>query len=163
MENLILIGTITGTHRLLGTVKVNTIFPFLEELKNLNVIIKNDFNDIKIAKVEDVKGVTGKRVLLDLDKIKNIDEAKSLIGYKIYVRSDLIPEYEEEQSVIGYTVLNDLENIGEVVDIMDTAAHSILVVVKEEKEVLIPFIDVFVKEIEDDKKVIKVELLEGMI
>ncbi|CAM3159770.1 ribosome maturation factor RimM [Streptobacillus ratti] len=163
MENLILIGTITGTHRLLGTVKVNTIFPLLEELKDLNVIIKNDFNDVKIAKVEDVKGITGKRALLDLDKIKNIDEAKALIGYKIYVRADLIPEYEEEESVIGYNVLNNSENIGEVVDIMDTAAHSILVVVKEEREVLIPFIDVFVKEIDDSQKIIKVELLEGMM
>ncbi|WP_064614317.1 ribosome maturation factor RimM [Streptobacillus moniliformis] len=163
MEDLILIGTITGTHRLLGTLKVSTIFPLLDELKNLNVIIKNDFNDIKIAKVENVKGITGKRALIDIDKIKNVDEAKSLIGYKIYVRADLIPEYEEDESIIGYRVLHDLEDIGEVVDIMNTAAHPILVVIKEEKEVLIPFIDVFVKEIEYDKKLIKVELLEGMI
>ncbi|WP_156299844.1 ribosome maturation factor RimM [Streptobacillus canis] len=162
MEDLILIGTITGTHRLLGTVKVNTTFPLLLELVGLNVIIKNDFNDIKISKVEDVKGITDKRALIDLDKIKNVNDAKNLIGYKIYVRADLIPEYEEEESVLGYSVIDKGENIGEVVDIMDTAAHPILVVVKEDKEILIPFIDVFVTEIQDEKKQILVELLEGM-
>ncbi|NYV27226.1 16S rRNA processing protein RimM [Streptobacillus felis] len=162
MDDLILIGTITGTHRLLGTLKINTIFPLLNEIIGKNVIIKNDFNDIRIVKVEEVKGITDKRALIDVDKIKNVNDAKELTGYKIYIRHDLIPEYEEETTVIGYSVFDKEENIGEVVDILDTAAHPILVVEKEDKEILIPFIEVFVLEILDEERKIKVKLLEGM-
>ena len=161
MDNLILIGQVTGTHRLLGTVKVNSKFPNVESLKGLSVILKKD-NDIKISKINDVKGITGGRVLFDLDKINNLDLAKELGGYKIYVRSDLVPDYEEEISIIGYNVYDKEEHIGEVIDILETAAHEILIVDNFGSEIMIPYIDVFVKEVDDVKKIIKVELIEGM-
>lgn len=46
---------------------------------------------------------------------------------------------------------------------MQTNAHDILVVEDEnEKEILIPYISVFVKNIDDEKQKIDVELIEGM-
>lgn len=45
---------------------------------------------------------------------------------------------------------------------MENKAQDILVV-KGEKEILIPFIDVFVKEIDDEREEIQVELIEGML
>lgn len=77
------------------------------------------------------------------------------------IRKDLLPHYEEEKSVIGYEVFENKERIGEVVDILETSAHDILVI-EGVKEILVPFIDVFVKNIDDDSEVIEVELIEGM-
>lgn len=161
MDNLIFVGQIKGTHRLLGTLKVNTRFPNVEILKGLNIVLKKD-ESIKISKINDIRGITEGRMLINLDNITTIDQAKELSGYKIYVRNDLIPEYEEDISLIGYGIYDKEEYIGEVIDVLETAAHEILVVDNFGVEIMIPYIDVFVKKIEDEKKEIKCELIEGM-
>lgn len=161
MNNLVLVGIISGTHRLMGTVKLSTSFSYLNELVNKSVILKKD-DKIKLLKVEDIRGLNNKKVLLDFFEIKNMEEAKELISYKVYVNKDLLENYEEEETVISYSVYNNGIKIGEVVDILETAAHDILVV-EGEKEILIPYIDVFILNIDDDLKKIDVKLLEGMI
>ena len=163
MEDTYLVGTVKGTHHLAGTVKVNTSFYLIEELENQKVILKKD-DDIKLLTLKKVKNFNGSRALLDFYEINNIDLAKKLNGYQIYVRQDLVPEYEEEISVIGYKVYNKGINIGVVENILETSAHDILEIRSlDNKEIMVPFIDVFVTEIDDDKKIIYTSLIEGMI
>ena len=163
MEDTYLVGTVKGTHHLVGTVKVNTSFYLIEELENQKVILKKD-DDIKLLTLKKVKNFNGSRALLDFYEINNIDLAKKLNGYQIYVRQDLVPEYEEEISVIGYKVYDKGINIGVVENILETSAHDILEIRSlDNKEIMVPFIDVFVTEIDDDKKIIYTSLIEGMI
>ncbi len=163
MEDTYLVGTVKGTHHLSGTVKVNTSFYLIEELENQKVILKKD-DDIKLLTLKKVKNFNGSRALLDFYEINNIDLAKKLNGYQIYVRQDLVPEYEEEISVIGYKVYDKGINIGVVENILETSAHDILEIRSlDNKEIMVPFIDVFVTEIDDDKKIIYTSLIEGMI
>lgn len=163
MEELIFIGNITSTHRLDGTLKVNTTFPLLNDIVGLNVIIQNKDGDIKVLKIKEIKGITNKRALFSFENISNIDDAKKILSYKIFIRKDLVPDYEEDETVLGYSVYNKNEYIGLVEDILETAAHDILIVMKDEKEIMIPYIDVFVLEVNDENKRIEVELIEGMI
>ncbi|WP_068268585.1 ribosome maturation factor RimM [Caviibacter abscessus] len=161
MEDTYLIGTIKGTHHLAGTVKVSTMYDFIDDIIGEKLILEKN-EDIKLVTLKDVKGIVKGRALLDFEQVQNIEEAKKLIGYKIYVRKDLIPDYEQVQdSVIGYSVYNKGTYIGEVIDIMETAAHDILEV-SGEREILIPFIDVFITKIDDDKREIYTDLIEGM-
>ena len=85
IDNLIYVGTITGTHRLLGTVKLKTSFSLISEIIGFDVILKKD-NDMNVQKISNVKGMTDKRVLIDFESIKNMDNAKEYIGYNVYIR-----------------------------------------------------------------------------
>lgn len=161
MDNTYFIGTITSTHKLTGTIKLHTSFPIIEELKGFTVIAKNK-DDVKLLTISNIKGLNGKKILLDFNEINNIDEAKKIVNYDLYIRKDLIPDYYEEESIISYKVYNKDEYIGLVTDIMDNTVYDILIVKNEDKEKLIPYIDVFVKEVDDDNKKIIVELIEGM-
>lgn len=162
MEDTYLIGVIKGTHHLGGTVKISTIYDFIENLIGEKVILEKDGNIILVT-LKNVKGIVNGRALLDFEQIQNLEDAKKLISYKIYVRKDLISDFEEiEESIIGYNVYDKDKYIGEVTDIIETAAHEILEV-NGEKEILIPFIDVFVLKIDDDKRIIYTDLIEGMI
>ena len=116
IDNLIYVGTITGTHRLLGTVKLKTSFSLISEIIGFDVILKKD-NDMNVQKISNVKGMTDKRVLIDFESIKNMDNAKEYIGYNVYIRKDLVPDYEEELSLIGFKVYDKNEYIGDVIDI----------------------------------------------
>ena len=163
MEDTYLVGTVKGTHHLAGTVKVNTSFSLIEDLENKKVILKKDY-DIKLLTLKKVKNFNGSRALLDFYEINNIDLAKNLNGYQIYIRKDLVPEYEEEISVIGYAVYDKGLKIGVVENILETSAHDILEIrTLDNKEIMVPFIDVFVTEIDDNNKNIFISLIEGMI
>lgn len=162
MEDLIYIGNISKTHKLAGALKVHTKFNNLEDLILLNVFLKKD-DDYKLLKIKNIRNTNSNSALFEFENIDNIDEAKKLISYKIYVRKDLVPNYVEEENYISYEVYQENEFIGLVEDILETAAHEILVVDHNGSEVLIPFIDVFVKEIDNNNRKINVKLIEGMI
>ena len=163
MDKTYFIGNLISTHRLGGTLKINSSFYLLEDIKGLSVLATNDAK-ISILTVKDIRIINDKKALIDFVEINGIDEAKTLIGYKVYIRKDLVPDYEEEENLISYKVYQNNEYIGMVVDIMQTSAHDILVIEDDnQKEILVPYIDVFVKEIDDEHKNINVALIEGMI
>lgn len=160
MNNTYYIGHITTTHKLIGSVKIATKFSIIDEIEGLKLLASKD-DETLILTVKKVEGITKAKAILTFDEINNVDDAKKLIGFSLNIRKDLLPNYIEEESVIDYIVKEEEKILGKVVDILETGAHDILVI-EGEKEILVPFINVFVKEIDDDKREIKVELIEGM-
>ncbi|MGL5098743.1 MAG: ribosome maturation factor RimM, partial [Fusobacteriaceae bacterium] len=82
-------------------------------------------------------------------------------------RRDLLGMGEDEY------LMNDLlemqviteegRNIGKVMNIFETVAHEILEVESETTEAMIPNISEFVKDIDFQKGIIRVALIEGML
>ena len=115
-------------------VEVLKSIQFLKTLKlieNERVLLeKNDKK--KLFVVKNVKRLNDKKAILDFEGIDNIDAAKELNGYKVKIRRDLLPERNEEEfyvkDLFGIEVFSENEKIGEVVDVMETAAHNILII-----------------------------------
>ena len=65
---------------------------------------------------------------------------------------------------MGVAVFEKNEKIGEIIDVMETAAHNILIVedTVNKNEIMIPQVDEFVKKIDFENNRIDVELIEGM-
>ncbi len=167
MNDMINIGVIKGTHHLQGALKVNTGFLHFDKIINEKVLVELT-NNAKILTIKNFKKMTDKKYVLSFLEIDNIQSAKELIGASIKIRKELIPKIDKDEyyteDLISFKVYNEDEYIGDIVDIMETAAHDILVVQENKKEILIPFIeDVFINEIDFDNQKIYVNLLEGMI
>jgi len=167
MENLVNIGTIVGTHHLRGSVKINSIFENIELIKNERVLLeKNDKK--KLLVVKNIKRLNDKKAILNFEEIDNIDAAKELNGYKVKIRRDLLPKRDEDdfyvKDLFGIEVFSENEKIGEVVDVMETAAHNILIIedIDTKKEIMIPLIDEFVAKIDFPNNRIEVILIDGM-
>ena len=167
MENLINIGIIVGTHHLRGSVKINSIFENIEIIENERVLLEKNEKK-KLLVVKKVKRLNEKKAILDFEGIENIDEAKELNGYKVKIRRDLLPERNENEFYIkdlfGIEVFFENEKIGEVVDVMETAAHNILIIedIETKKEIMVPLIDEFVTKIDFPNNRIEVSLIDGM-
>lgn len=79
-----------------------------------------------------------------------------------------MPEKNENEfyikDLLGVEVYENDEKIGEVLDVMETAAHEILIVkdIVSKEEIMIPFIEQFVVEIDFKNNRINVKLIEGM-
>ena len=163
---LVNIGTIVGTHHLNGTVKVTSVFGEFEVIIGEKVILEKA-GERKLLTVKTVKRMNPKKLLVDFAEIEKIDEAKALNGFQIKIRRSLLPEKNEEDfylnDLFGMKVYEGGEYLGDVADTMETAAHNILIVLNEaDREIMIPMVDNFVKEIDFENTKIIVELIEGM-
>ena len=167
MENLVNIGTIVGTHHLRGSVKINSIFENIELIKNERVLLEKS-DKKKLLVVKNIKRLNDKKAILNFEEIDNIDAAKELNGYKVKIRRDLLPKRDEDdfyvKDLFGIEVFSENEKIGEVVDVMETAAHNILIIedIDTKKEIMVPLIDEFVAKIDFPNNRIEVTLIDGM-
>lgn len=167
MENLVNIGTIVGTHHLRGSVKINSIFENIELIQNERVLLEKD-DKKRLLTVKNVKRLNEKKAILDFEEIGNVDSAKELNGYKVKIRRDLLPEKSENdfyvKDLFGLEVFSENNKIGEIVDVMETAAHNILIIedIDTKKEIMIPLIDEFVTKIDFPNGKIQVTLIDGM-
>ena len=166
LENLVNIGTIIGTHHLIGTVKVNSIFQEIDLIVGEKVLIeKKDIR--KILTIKDIKRLNDRKLLINFYEINGIDQAKEINGYQIKIRRNLLPEKDSDEfyftDLLGLQVYDNGTKIGDILDVLETAAHNILIVIDEnEKEILIPIVEEFVKEIDFKSGKINVNLIEGM-
>ena len=167
MENLVNIGTITGTHHLTGNVKINSIFQETDLIIGEKVLLEKE-DKKKILTVKKIKRLNEKKVIAEFEEINNIESAKELNGFQIKIRRDLLPEKNENEfylkDLLGVEVFEKNEKIGEIIDVMETAAHNILIIedTLNKKEIMIPLVDEFVKDIDFANNKIEVELIEGM-
>jgi 16S rRNA processing protein RimM len=163
--DLISVGKISGTHHLMGTVKVASNFDGLEILIGSKVMVKNHL-ETKLLTVKNVKRLNAKRLAFDFEEITNKSDGAALSGYSIYVRKDILGLDEDEyyiSEVIGMKAVTvQGEELGEITDLMETAAHDIYIIGEGKNEIMVPDVEEFVKDIDFEKRVITFELIEGM-
>lgn len=159
------IGYISKTHGLKGHLILR-----LNELINIDEeAIKSVFLELSGSQVpyfieECRPNNTG--YILKLETIDSIDTSKKLIGKKAFALSDFILENSESlNEFIGYTIIDSmLGNIGVITDIDEKTDNPIVKVIHSTGvEIILPFNDDFIIEIDDDQKTIEFESPEGLI
>lgn len=177
MIKFLRIGKIVKPQGIKGEVKVlvtTSDINRFKSLKNVYLHIDEEASDEIILNNTNIKEVVEVKFLKDfvILKLKNVDsveEAEKIRNMSLYVNRE--DSYKLKQNEYFLADLNGLnvknidnnEIIGKVTDILETKTQSILVIKNESKEVLIPLVDEFIKNIDLDNKLIQVKLLEGMI
>ena len=159
------IGYISKTHGLKGHV-----------ILRLNELVRIDEQAIKSIFLE----LNGSQVpyfieecrpnnagyILKLETIDAVDMSKKLIGKKAFALTDFILEEEESlNEFISYTVIDSkLGNIGIIADVDEKTDNVIIKVIHPSGvEIILPFNDDFIIEIDDDLKTIHFDAPEGLI
>jgi len=159
------IGYISKTHGLKGHIILR-----LNELINIDEeAIKSIFLDINGSQVpyfieECRPNNTG--YIVKLETIDTVDTSKKLIGKKAFALPDFILEEDESlKEFIGYSIIDSkLGNIGNIVDVDEKTDNPIIKVIHPTGvEIILPFNDDFIIEIDDDLKNIAFNAPEGLI
>lgn len=159
------IGYISKTHGLKGHVilRLNELVRIDEEA------IKSVFLEINGSQVpyfiEECRP-TNTGYILKLETINFVDTSKKLIGKKAFALTDFILEEEESlKEFIGYTIIDSkLGNIGVIADVDEKTDNVIVKVIHPTgAEIILPFNDDFIIEIDDDLKTIEFNAPEGLI
>ncbi len=161
------IGRIVGTSGVEGIIKATAYSGIPErflQVKSLYVFTSEGYQGF----VVDSAVVRQQQVLLKLKGITTREAAKQLVGKEVFVPEEqrIVPPdgYYFLDDIVGLTVFDTAGNrIGTVTDVITHAANEVYVVREGEREVLIPAVRQFVKEVNIAKGRIVVELIEGML
>ena len=107
-------------------------------------------------------------ILVTIDGIDDMDKAERMKNVYLYAKREDFPSLPKGEyyliDLIGLTAETvEGELIGTVSDIIEKAAQNLLVIKKDDKEILIPKCDAFVDRVDLEEKKIYITPIEGLI
>lgn len=169
MEKLFDVGKIVNTHGVRGEIRVIRITDFEERFQPGNELYIVQNGKDPVAVTIDTHRVHKQFDLLKFvgyDDIQVVEEFKGSL-LKI-AASQLTPLAEGEfyyHEIIGCTVVTEEgEQIGVIISILSPGANDVWIVETEDKkEVLIPYIQDVVKQVNVQEKRVQIHLMEGLM
>ncbi len=176
-EELINIGKIGSSVGLRGEVRVTLYAPDSGNLKEGKVLLLK--HPVKKSGSEGQSGLQLKcagvrrqkdKPVIKLEGITDRTAADELRGMEIYIHEEQLEELPEGEhyvrNLVGCRVV-DLASgseIGELNDVIQNTAQSILDVrTPEGKQILIPAVVAFLRRIDEEDRIIEVELIPGFL
>ena len=158
---LIKIGKIVNTHGIKGELRLLSKFPYKDKVfvKDMTIYINKDTKEVinSYRKHKNFDMITLKGYI-------NINEVLKYKGKNVYVDSDDIKldkdKYLDEE-IIGLNVIYENNNKGVVTDIERYDKTSLLVI-KGEREYLIPYNDNMIDKIDINDKKIYIKNIKGL-
>ena len=166
MKNLFQpIASITSTSGLAGNVKLKPLSRFFDDyIIDGKLYIGDSIDKLQDCYIEYIKGI-GKSRSFKLKDHNSRYDAKILIGKRIFIKANISDKITYVgKHVVGYQVRSSSgELIGELKDVMWLPNNDIYVIQNSEKEILVPVISEFVKEVRHEKSLIIIEPIEGLL
>ena len=159
------IGKIVNTHGIRGELKVLPNTDFIEERfavgNTVYIQYRKELLSFEIDSVRNHKGC----ILITFKEMHNINDVEKYKGFDLLIEVDGSEDddyyyYELE----GCQVYYHDELIGVVSEILETEAHEILRVKRNgSSDVLIPYVERFIVDVDVDEKRIDIDVIEGML
>ena len=153
MEELIIVGKVINFFGIKGELKVKSNFDKKEKVFKIgnHILINNEL--LKITSVRIHKN----NYLIRVNDIFDINLVTKYIGYNVYFRKSDLGLTDKEyilEELIGATVMDNLDNIGEVIEIYTSSNMNYIKVEYNNKTYLIPLIDEYIDYFNRDTKTI---------
>lgn len=166
-DDLVLVGHVTGAYGLQGWVRIRPYSSDADALLHAKTwwLDKPGLRDVDMMQAK----MHGEDVVAQLMGVADRSAAEALKGTTVQVRRSHFPPLTNGEyywiDLIGLTVENEQgEHLGAVADLMDNGAQAILRVVApasadvdKPKEWLIPFVDQFIRTVDQHAKKITVD------
>ncbi len=157
------IGFITSTHGIKGEVKIKSNFDYKDKVLTVNKVIY-------IGETKEELVINTHRIHKGLDmvtftKYNDINEVLKYLKQPVYIEEASLKLDDNEildEDLLQYTVISN-EDKGTILEIFKASENNKIIRTKiSNKEILIPYHEHFIKNINKNKKEIEVELLENM-
>ncbi|MDV7187746.1 ribosome maturation factor RimM [Lutibacter sp. TH_r2] len=167
-EDCFYLGKIVRKHSFRGELvaKLDTDEP--ELYKNLESVFVELNNNLVPFFMEKTLLQKGNQLRIQFEDVSSEEEAEELLGAGLYLPLEFLPKLKGNKFYFHEIIGFDIEDvnfgyIGEIVGVNDSSAQPLFEINSNGKEVFIPMIDDFIKEVNRSKKTITVEAPEGLI
>ena len=167
--NEVVVGKIVNTCGLKGEVKVINSSDFVDQRykKNNILMVKNEDKGVNLTLTISSFRENDKFIYLKFKEINSIEEAEILKESYLLIDGDLLEKMDED-TFYHYELLNmevycNNKRIGIISEISDNGAQDLIRINGTEINVLIPFVNDFIENIDVDNKRIDLKNLEGLL
>ena len=173
-DEWLIVGLITSPQGVNGKIKVKSLSDFQERFTKPGKrwLQKGNETPKEFELTSGFKKPGKESFIITFKEIKNRDQVENLKGYKILVKIDSIPKLKKEEFHLTQLVNlqvkilenNKLHIIGKVIN-LENEKNNLLVIqlLKNNKEVLVPFVKEIVPVIDIKNKFIIVSLPAGLL
>lgn len=172
-EQLIEIGTILKLHGLKGEMNVSVRDAVFDEVKKCPYLVCQLDGIYVPFFIESYRWKGSTTMLLKFEDVDTLEKAEEFCGLTLYFDRRCFSakeakaydaQVEEDKGLIGYRIEDiTLGDLGEITDINDMTANVLFIVDHEGEELMIPAAEDLIEEIDDDNKVIKMNLPAGLV
>ena len=161
------VGKIVKTHGLKGEVTLRIDNVQFDDIEELNYFLL-DINDKLIPYfVENITFHSNKSFVLFQD-LKTLEAANQLVGISAYLPLDLLPEKDGNDfyshEVVDFLVIDEEKGeLGKVQEIIEYPTQSLIQILINGKEVLIPIHDDIIQDVNREDKKIYIKAPNGLI
>ena len=155
--NLIYLGKVVNTHGLKGEIRIISDFQYKNDVFKIGNKLYIDNTEYIIESYRYHKIYD----MVKLNKINDIDKALKLKNSVVYFNRDDFDFKVIDNDLIGLSVYDNDICKGKVIDIVKNAKYSILVI-KNKKKYMVPYIDEFIKSVDLDNKKIFIKYIKGL-
>ncbi|MDZ4665158.1 MAG: ribosome maturation factor RimM [Bacteroidota bacterium] len=154
------IGYFSKTHGLKGELQLNITRDF--DIENCNaIIIKTSGGDSPQFISEFRENKNG--FIISLEEIDTIEKAKPFVGKKVAANEEFVFE-EEAHPLIGFILVDkNFGEVGTIIGIDDTGANPVFNIDHKGKQVILPYNENLVIDIDEAKKMVNYAAPEGLI
>lgn len=162
MNNQIVIGKIVAPHGVRGDIRILPLTEKPEQFLELDYLLLADGRRLTLKHARFHK----RMVLATVAEINSMNEAELLRGQEVLINAEDLPELEEGQfyvaDLVGLPVYDEQgAQIGTFKDALTTGSNDVYVIaVPGAKDILLPALKIYVKEINPAEKRIVVTLPE---
>lgn len=165
------IGFLTKPKGLKGSLRVSFEEFFIDYLEehspeHMFVSIRGQYVPFFIEAIENLNT---NKTSIKFEEVDSIKDANTLQNSSLYFKEELLRSYIEEEEedwafLVGYTLVDDRhQTIGKIEGIVYLPEHELLQINHQEKELLIPIHEDMVIIVDDEAKIIQMELPDGLL
>lgn len=160
-QELIYIGEIIGTFGIKGELKVFSESDFIDYRFRKGALVKIGSKKEKLEFEITSMRIHKNNVLITINNWNDINLVEKYVGSKVYADAadepPLLEEEYEADALIGLEVLDEKNNnIGVVKDFIEVPQGYIMEIDDGKQGILIPFVDEFIIDVNDENIVVKV-------
>ena len=160
IDELVLFGTISKPFSFRGQLIVYSDF---NSISSKTVFIKIDDSYVPFKLVN--SSLHKKNLFkFNLSEINDEEKAKSLVKKEVYVKKDELVKNEDSLDfLINFTLYNKKVFIGPIISTMSRIGQDLIVVDYKNKNVLIPFTEQLITNIDKEEQILEMDLPNGLL
>ena len=160
IDELVLFGTISKPFSFRGQLIVYSNFNSIRS-KTVFVKIDDSYVPFKLVNSSSYKKNLFK---FNLFEINDEEKAKNLVNKEIYIKKDELAKNEDSLDfLINFNLYNKKVFVGPVISIMSRIGQDLIVVNYKNKNVLIPFAEQLITNIDKEEQILEMDLPNGLL
>ena len=160
---MVYVGEIVNTHGIKGELRIISDFKYKDKVffKGNKLYLGKRKQKVLIDTYRKHKNYD----MVKFDDINDINDAIIFKGDEVYVkREDLDIDGYVDEDIIGLKVYDEDRLIGKVTNIIKNKQEILVIKNRNKnKNYLIPFVNEFIKSIDLDKKILNINVIEGLL